>query len=462
MWRQIRESLNPSLAAEFFFSNGNAQPWLREATELVCRRLHVRHAFGQEGEQGWLRTVYLQFGMTKAGFKRLPSWLSGYGVPVAVEDLQDRSSDLFSPSFSALWEALGDYRIGARAETEVSKLLVSSPWAGQEFAEELLACSIQRREIVRASESTEPESIPGSVSSLFSPPKLLWRDEPYFELSISPEPPPWLEDSAYTLVVSDGQRMPIRRVEGVYEMAGVGRTLVVSARLQSVGIDVLQRRVSILPDKIEIDFRPKSEVAFYRLSDGRMFDPWDDLPKGQVPFAVLHRVHDHLEPPTSEFRLVLAGEWQLSAYRQGMPPDLCLNSGQQIVWQRAEPSTDHKESEGFGTRITCDGGKWGERKRFLVAGSPPNVRPVKAIIGTQLCPLVADAAGQVSGNVTLEPTTGSAPSAREQEGQSVSRRDLLAFMADRSGAKPFHVSNPFAAPTTEDSPFGRGSEYLYH
>jgi hypothetical protein len=413
MWRQIRESLNPPLAAEFFFSNGNPRPWLREATELVCRRLHVRHAFGQEGEQGWLRTVYLQFGMTKTGFKRLPFWLSGYGVPVAVEDLQDRSSDLFSPSFAALWEALSDYRIGARSEREVRKLLVSNPWAGPDIAEELLANAIQRREIVRVSEDAGLETIPGSVSALFSRPRLLWRDEPYFELSISPEAPPWLEDSAYTLVVSDGQRMPIRRVDDSYEMAGVGSTLVVSARLQTIGIDVMQKRVSVLPDKIEIDFRPKSEVAFYRLSDGRMFDPWDDLPKGATPFAVLHQLNARLEPPASEFSLVLGGDWRLSAYRQGMPPDLCLYSGQGMVWQRAEPLADRKESDAFETRIICDGGKWGERKSFLVLGLPPHVRPVEAIIGAEICPLTSDDSGQISGTVTLEPTsTGSAPSAR--------------------------------------------------
>lgn len=427
MWRQIRQSLNASLATEFFHSNGNARPWLREATELVCRRLHVRHAFGQEGEQGWLRTVYLQFGMTKAGFKRLPYWLSGYGVPVAVEDLQDRSADLFSPTFAAVWEALGDYRIGARAEREVRKLLVSNPWAGPEFAEELLASAIQRREIVRASERTESESIPGAVSSLFLRPKLLWKDEPYFELSISPEPPPWLEASAYTLVVSDGQRIPIRRVDDMYEMVGVGSTLVISARLQSIGIDVLHRRVSVLPDKIEIDFRPKSDLAFYRLSDGRMFEPWDDLPKGPVPFAVLHRVHDRLEPATSEFSLVFAGEWQLSAYRQGMPSDLCLDSGQERVWQRAEPLADRKENEGVEARITCDGGKWGERKHFLVAGLPPNLRPVEAIIGTQICPLVSDDSGQIAGHVTLEPTNaGSAPSARLIAREGIRLRSLRA------------------------------------
>jgi len=53
MWPHIRQSLREQLAAEFFFSSGLAKPWLREATELVCRRLHIRHAFGQEGEQGW-------------------------------------------------------------------------------------------------------------------------------------------------------------------------------------------------------------------------------------------------------------------------------------------------------------------------------------------------------------------------------------------------------------------------
>lgn len=278
-----------------------------------------------------------------------------------------------------------------------------------------------------ALESTELACIPGPVSSLFSPPKLLWKNEPYFELSLSPELPPWLEDYAYTLVVSDGQRIPIRRTNDIYEMVGVGKTLVVSALLRSIGIDVLQRRVSVLPDKIEIDFRPKSDLAFYRLSDGRMFEPWEDLPKGPVPFAVLHRLHDRLTPASSEFSLVLAEEWQLSAYRDGMPSDLCLYSGQGRVWQRAEPLTDRKENGSVEARITCVGGKWGEQKHFLVAGMPPNLRPVEAIIGTQRCPLVSDDANQIVGDVTLEPTnTGSAPPARLIARDGIRLRSLRA------------------------------------
>jgi hypothetical protein len=46
----------------------------------------LRHVFGSEGAQAWLRTVYLQFGITDAGWKRLPWWLSGHGFPIAVYD----------------------------------------------------------------------------------------------------------------------------------------------------------------------------------------------------------------------------------------------------------------------------------------------------------------------------------------------------------------------------------------
>jgi hypothetical protein len=124
-------------------------------------------------------------------------------------------------------------------------------------------------------------------------------------------------------------------------------------------------------------------------------------------------LQDHLEPSTSEFSIVLGGEGRLSGYRQGIPVDLCLYSGEQIIWQRAEPSSDIKEGDGIRARITCDGGRWGEQKRFLVAGLPPSLRPVVAIIGAQLCPLVSNDLGQVTGRITLEPTsTGSALSAK--------------------------------------------------
>jgi hypothetical protein len=298
--------------------------------------------------------------------------------------------DPFSPSFKALWEVLGDYRLGAFSESAAKEQVLANPWAGPEFAYDLLHNAIQRRDIVRASENDEIDADVTTGRQLFSPPRLLWKDEPCFELSISPEPPSWLEDEAYTLVVSDGQRIPVRRIDENYEMVGVGNTLLVSAWLRSVSIDVLLKRVSILSDRIEIDFSPKSELAFYRLSDGRIFEPWEELPKGAAPFSVLHRVQARIEPSPTEFRVVLGGDWLLSAYRQGLPSDLRLYSGEQLVWQREESSPDGKEGAIIEARVVCDGGKWGDFKQFSVLGIPAHLRPVQVIVGDQVCPLISD------------------------------------------------------------------------
>ena len=86
MWPQVYASLGPVLRALLFVKSGLPRPRVRHAMERACRRFRLRHVFGSEGAQAWLRTVYLQFGITDAGWKRLPWWLSGHGFPIAVYD----------------------------------------------------------------------------------------------------------------------------------------------------------------------------------------------------------------------------------------------------------------------------------------------------------------------------------------------------------------------------------------
>ena len=199
MWLLIRNSLRKDLAAEFFFENGLSKPWLREATELVCRRLRIRHAFGREGEQGWLRTVYLQFGMTKAGCKRLPYWLSGYSMPVAVEALLDQKQEIFSPSFYSLWRVLYEYRNGGLSEREATKKLIANAWAGPQFTPDLLQFAMQERQLPLASERGENgDGAAAATRSLFKRPRLLWTDEAKFELSLSDPLRTWLGEDQYS------------------------------------------------------------------------------------------------------------------------------------------------------------------------------------------------------------------------------------------------------------------------
>ena len=104
MWSNVNDSLGSQLRRILFSGPGSPRRFLRDATEDICRKLRIRHAFGREGEQSWFRTVFLQFGLSRRGFNRLPFWL-GQGAlpPVAVQDLTSKGSKLYSETFSSLW-----------------------------------------------------------------------------------------------------------------------------------------------------------------------------------------------------------------------------------------------------------------------------------------------------------------------------------------------------------------------
>src|SRR5207244_3452348 len=76
VWRVIHESLGVDLRRSLFF-NGYPLSQVREATERAVRKFHIRNVFGLEGAQAWMRTIFLQLGITVSGMKRLPAWLTG-------------------------------------------------------------------------------------------------------------------------------------------------------------------------------------------------------------------------------------------------------------------------------------------------------------------------------------------------------------------------------------------------
>ena len=101
---QIKKGFFSSL-----FNGGQPSSSCKEALAAGARRLELRNLIDRYGAQEYFDTLKLQFGFTRCGAKRrLPEWLDGLGLPVAIRILTGADPDygeLKSNSFSDLWKS---------------------------------------------------------------------------------------------------------------------------------------------------------------------------------------------------------------------------------------------------------------------------------------------------------------------------------------------------------------------
>ena len=159
VWPAISFALGDSLRRSLFAQPSVPKPILRDSTEEVCRNLRLRHVFGREGEQSWMRTVFLQFGFTRRGMKSLDRWLSAREcVPVAVEDLLDPSRGLLSQSFTSMWQTLLEVRWRTIDLPKADANLEGNPWVLPECRVDLLNQALARRQRENVETDSDPEA----------------------------------------------------------------------------------------------------------------------------------------------------------------------------------------------------------------------------------------------------------------------------------------------------------------
>lgn len=153
IWPAVRTGLNLSAQVSdlLFQSNGQPRVEVKTLIERTCRRLRLRHIFGQDGTQEWFGSIYLQFGFTQRGFvKMLPEWLMGYNQPNTIARLLD-DPELKSLSFRKLWEALLSFRRGNAVEAVTRRIISESPWVLPDWTDELLVAAKKKPHLSPAS-----------------------------------------------------------------------------------------------------------------------------------------------------------------------------------------------------------------------------------------------------------------------------------------------------------------------
>ena len=397
MWPQIFDSLGQMNRELLFAARGIARPRVLDELERAGRNLNLRHVFGKEGTQSRLRSVYLQFGVSDAGWHRLPWWLSGQGIPITAQDLLTKESNLFSQSFADLWHTLQEFRWGSVSRDEAFAAIATNPWIVNVGAETALDLAASHREVQQVDET----EVPANEYLLASPRLSTAGDEPCFEVALSSKLPSWMTAPRYILVLGKYARWPVvRSADGDYTIETERAVLPPTEGV--VQVDLLLEGASALPEPLNLEFYAHDEeVAAFDLSTGRKLDIWEPIDTNR-PCAMLCAADIVLEPSSPEWRILFGGERILWLYRRGLPASLTASLAGEMLWMPVEQpppkAVDQPEQV-----VRCSGGSWGSavRVHFQLA---PGIEPRKLRIGDQtlLATKTSDGAFQFD-NLRLTP-----------------------------------------------------------
>jgi hypothetical protein len=153
--------------------------------------LNLRNLVDRYGAQEYFDTLKLQFGFTCRGAaRRLPDWLDGLGIPIAVKILtgtETEFGDLASESFISLWKTLRDFRRGGLSEEYASAVFRASPWVRPEWRSDLFKAAKLRSE--RSIPPSAPITISDGAAEAICEPRLRWPNNgsPQFVLQLNEE-----------------------------------------------------------------------------------------------------------------------------------------------------------------------------------------------------------------------------------------------------------------------------------
>ena len=395
MWFTVQSAFAPRLRSQLFQGPGIPKSRIRDATERICSKLKVRHVFGREGEQSWRRTLFLQFGITKLGRQRLPLWLTGHPVPVAVEELLS-SGTLSSESFGDFWRILQKYRQGQVSHERAASALARNPWVPVTDIEDVLSASLARVDFQQSNGVLTGTK--GDNGHILDAPVLSWRGElPFFDLTLRTRSH-WLTEPRYVLVLNNGKRVTATRHGDEYKLDG---RLQVDLSDEEVTVDLCRNQVSCLPQPLCVRLVPEDhDLAFFDLVTGELL-PYENEKFTNGSYALLARSFLEVNIEPIEIRRVFGGAWILRAFRNGIPPNFEIHSNGQVAWTISDVPEANERRQVSRFRVSCTGGRWGSPATFNVH-SHSDVMPTHLLLDGKRFPLeFLEFAGTGSASVIL-------------------------------------------------------------
>lgn len=415
LWPAIKSALNGPLRQALFGQLAAPKIIIRDGTEDVCRLLRLRHVFGRDGEQSWMRTVFLQFGFTRRGIKNFDRWLMvREHLPVAVDDLLDSSRGLKSDSFGSIWQTLQELRWHTIDIDRATEKLTHNPWLRVEDQ----ALAFSEAQSSRFRESHDDEGLSADRYHLLVDKRLRLSPEPHFEFHLNPIPPTWCKGERYTLEVGP-QRLSISRSDNGWEFDHA-QVLCIPLAATTTEVDLTQRRQSVMRQKLLLNLAPVTDIAFYDLNSGLEIGLDQLSNRSTRGTAILYKSVLRVQPESLEFVSVFCGAWKLAAFRHGLPQDLSILDGEHAHWKPASTKAESKSRQEFKISVHIDNGWWGDEVGVSVfCPVESDLQPRTLLIAGQVVFLTPRRTGEWRGKIILSPEQdgrGSAAAFCEEDG----------------------------------------------
>ena len=361
MWNAVETAFHPPMRRRLFHAPGVPRAFIRNETERVCSRLGIRHLFGREGEQSWLRTVFLQFGLTRTGWSRLPIWLRpGSVLPVTIRELLE-SPAMKSESFGEFWRTLQRFRQGYESIETATKALSDSPWLPPGEAAAILRAA--KESAAQASDEDETDEAP-LTTPLFGKPLLFWDgSEPQFRVPVNGQAS-LLTEKRYLLVLPGERKLPLVRTNDGYAFDAGECSFPCSTDISRFSVDVRRGGSTCLTAPLEIDLLPSEDFAFFDLRSGSQIESHDRI-AGRACTLLCRDVVALSDRPL-EFKRVFGGHWIIYPFRSGVSVSLRLSIEDTVLWDAAHSDTQSRSSNRARAKVTSVGGRWGESALFRV------------------------------------------------------------------------------------------------
>ena len=378
IWSSIRPKLNLSTRG-FLFRQGQPIQPLKDAIELACRHLSLRHLFGIAGVQSYYDSIYLQFGFTHKGIARLPYWLAGQGITEAIAHLL--SPELGSDSFQLLWFMLKEYRRNNVTKQRLRNVIAESPWLLPEWSDEIIQRSQDRLDL-----GTSAGIQAGVPEEFLDVPVLRWEppSEPYFTSRLINLALLDLSSSRYSIRVGGKEVGSLwRQPSGTYRHDDEVQLPCTSPRL-TVSIEDEMGSVKVATE-IEL-WDAEEDICVFELSSGRKIDCWKDRMSTTRSYAVLTTSDLKLRPTLVLWRLINASEHKLSILAKDWTSlEVLLEN--EVLWfpyRATAPSRprDPDWATAITIRVQPHDARIGQSVTLELSGIPVNCDLVSIRVGT--------------------------------------------------------------------------------
>ena len=386
MWPAVAETLGRGLRDFLMLTQGldnaSPRPWLKTEMERTFRNYNLRHAFDSAGTHAYIRSIYLQFGFTQNGLQRLPWWLCGQQIPVAVEELKGDGPNR-SPLFDELWQSFKEFRWKRIPLEEFRQKLLGNPWLPPSGIDVVLRAVTAKSYLLPQGEDAQVVEDNASASLLGAPRLAIVDGQPAFHVPLGDIWPESLQEPSYVLVLDSLNRVSVtRQSDGSY--AFPDGDITISPVKPALDVILLASGQPVLDEPIcYYLWNEEEEFTFYKSNGWKVSE--ERVRADKTPLYLICAADIELSTPADVLYSLFMDSARLHYFKNGMPTGFTLSLDGEPIWRvpelsetKKKPGTAPVTIQAICMPIPC---KWGEKAKIRLSGIPSGVKPRRLLIG---------------------------------------------------------------------------------